>query len=189
MARLLKTIVLAGSLALVPVSGAECGSGTYEPTRPPVMVAVTADATAFYVEFRARNEAGGFGHSYVVLGTIAATGQPRETVVAGFMPKGAADDFWSKFGVPVTGLVGVARSDLVRRPDAQLHLAISRATYFRALHTIRKLRTTWITYEVLVRNCNNFVGQIADAVHLRTPLVTAQLPVRYVAELRALNAR
>jgi hypothetical protein len=189
MARLLKTVALAGSLGLLSASGATCGSGTYEPTRPPVIVAVSADATTFYVEFRARNEAGGFGHSYVTLGTVDASGQVRETVVAGFMPKSADDDFWSKFGVPVTGLVGVARSDLLRRPDAHLHMAISRATYFRALNTIRRLRTSWVTYEVLVRNCNNFVSQIAGAVRLRTPVVTAQLPVRYVAELRALNTR
>ena len=40
-----------------------------------------------------------------------------------------------------------------------------------------------------LQNCNNFVGQIAASVGLRTPMITAQFPVRYVTELRALNSR
>jgi len=62
------------------------GSSTYEPTYPPRIIAATAEAIAFYVEFRARDD-GAFGHSYVTIGTIDTIGQLRETVVVGFMAR------------------------------------------------------------------------------------------------------
>jgi hypothetical protein len=139
------------------------------------------------VEFRARND-GGFGHSYVTLGTIDAIDQVQQTVVAGFMPKSASDDHWSKFGIPVTGSVGTTRSDFVRRPDVGFRIAISKAAYFRVVKKIRSQRVTWTRYELLLRNCNNFVSEIASSAGLRTPMVTAQYPVRYLTELRALNS-
>jgi hypothetical protein len=48
----------------------------------PAIIAVAAEARSFYVEFRARDEVGGFGHSYVTLGAINAVGEVRETVAA-----------------------------------------------------------------------------------------------------------
>jgi len=169
-------------------AGAGAGSSTYETTYPPRIIAAAAEARSFYVEFRARDD-GAFGHSYVTLGTIDAIGQLQETVVVGFMPKGAEDDRWSKFGIPVSGSVGVSRSDFVRRPNARFRVAISRVTYFRLVNKVHALRKAWTTYELLVRNCNNFLSEIAGSAGLRTPIVTAQYPVRYVADLRALNSR
>ena len=177
-----------GSLVLLFVTGAEAGNDTYEPTQPPRIIAITADARSFYLEFRARNEVGGFGHSYITLGTVDASGQGRQTVVVGFMPRSADDDYWSKFGLPVTGMLGVTRSDLQRRPDAQFRIAVKESTYLRLVSKVRSLRRTWIQYELVVHNCNNFVSEIASSVGLRTPLITAQYPVGYVTELRALNA-
>jgi len=52
--------------------GAEGGFTSYERTYPPCIIAVAAEARSFYVEFRARDEVGGFGHSYVTLGAIIA---------------------------------------------------------------------------------------------------------------------
>jgi hypothetical protein len=187
MGRFVSTIALISSLAMLLPAGAGAGSSTYEPTYPPRIIAATAEARSFYLEFRARED-GGFGHSYVTLGTVDPIGQLRETVVVGFMPKGAEDDRWSKFGIPVTGSVGVSRSDFVRRPSARFRVAINRVTYVRLVRKVRALRHAWTTYELLVRNCNNFLGEIASSAGLRTPIVTAQYPVNYVADLRALNS-
>jgi hypothetical protein len=187
MERFTPTIALISSLAMLLPAGAGAGSSTYEPTYPPRIIAATTEARSFYLEFRARED-GAFGHSYVTLGTIDTIGQLRETVVVGFMPKGAEDDRWSKVGIPVTGSVGVSRSDLVRRPNARFRVAINRVTYFRLVHRVRTLRHAWTTYELLVRNCNNFLGEIASSAGLRTPIVTAQYPIHYVADLRALNS-
>src|SRR5262249_14310315 len=145
-------------------------------------------ATAFYIEFRARDEADGYGHSYVTLGEIDASGTARQTIVAGFVPDGADSDRWSKSGLPVAGAVGITRSDIAGPHHARFRVAISRAQYFRTVQTIRHLHRTWRVYELLLRNCNSFAGRIAGSLGLRTPLLTAQYPVRYVAELRSLNA-
>jgi hypothetical protein len=161
----------------------------YEPTYPPRMLAASAGATAFYMEFRAREEADGFGHSYVTLGEMDAGGATRQTIVAGFLPDGADSDRWSKVGLPVAGSVGVTRSDLAGQHHARFRVPISRAQYVRVVQKIRHLRRTWTMYELLLRNCNSFVGRVAGAVGLRTPMLAAQYPVRYVAELRSLNAR
>jgi len=187
MARFVSKAWLLGSLGLLLVTAAEAGD-TYEPTYPPRIIAVSEDARSFFLEFRARNEAGGFGHSYVTLGTIDASGHGHQSVVVGFMPRSADDDYWSKFGLPVTGSVGVTRSDLLRRPDARFRIALNKLTYFRVVREIRGLRKTWTHYELVVHNCNSFVGEVAGSVGLRTPLITAQYPVSYVADLRALNS-
>ena len=83
----------------------------------------------------------------------------------------------------------MTRSDFVQQPAARFRATISKTSYFRAVNKICSLRSTWKTYDLFVHNCNGFVGQIANSVDLRTPMMTAQLPIRYVAELRALNSR
>ena len=189
MARLITTISIVVQLAMLLNSTAQAGSGNYEPTHPPYIAAVPVDANSFYIEFRARNEVGGFGHSFVTLGTIDASGHLRRTIVVGFMPKSGDDEYWSQFGLPVAGLVGVTRSDVVRRPDVRFRVAISRAKYQLVVNSISSLRNSWTSYELLVRNCNNFVNQIAHSIGLRTPIITAQYPVSYLSELQALNSR
>jgi hypothetical protein len=104
------------------------------------------------------------------------------------VPRSADDDYWSKFGLPVTGLIGVTRSDLLRQPDARFRILINKATYLRVIATIRELGHTWTGYELVLHNCNSFVGEVARSVGLQAPLITAQYPVHYVAELRSLNS-
>ena len=188
MVRFVSKAWLPGCVVLLLVTGAEAGNDMCEPTQPPRIIAVAADARSFYLEFRARNEVGGFGHSYITLGTVDASGQGRQTVVVGFTPWSAADDYWSKFGLPVTGFVGLARSDLLRQPDASFRIVLSKPNYFRVLNKILSLRHTWTSYELVIHNRNGFVSEIATSLGLRIPVVTAQYPVRYVAELRALNS-
>jgi hypothetical protein len=187
MARFVSKTWRLASVWLILVTGAEAGNDTYETTHPPGIIAVAADARSFYLEFRARNEAGGYGHSYVTLGAIDASGHGHQTVAVGFMPRSPDDDYWSKFGLAVTGMVGVARSDLLRRPDARFRIALNKVAYLRVVSEIRDFRRTWTQYELVVHNCNNFVSEIANSVGLQAPLITAQYPVDYITELRALN--
>jgi hypothetical protein len=168
-------------------TSASAGGDNYEPTHPPRIAAAPADATSFYLEVRARNEVGGYGHSYVILGALDASGQGHQTVIVGFMPRSAEDDYWSKFGVPVTGWVGLTRSDILQRPNVRFRVALDKPTYLRVVGEIRSLRKAWTRYELVVRNCNSFAGEIARSVGLRTPLMTAQYPVDYVTDLRTLN--
>jgi hypothetical protein len=163
------------------------GDSGYEPTRPARIAAAPADTSSFFVEFRARKEVGGFGHSYLLLGTIDSSGVAHVTVIAGFMPKGPDDDRWSRLGISVNGIVGVTRSDLIRQPVARIRLTVNEATYYRLVAQVHSLRKTWGTYEVLLRNCNSFVGEVANASGLRAPLLSAQFPVMYIEEIRQLN--
>lgn len=189
MTRVIFAIALTASVAILPPSGAQAGGSNYERTYPVRMAAVPVGARSFYAEFRGRNEIGGLGHSYITLGTIVASGQMQETVVAGFMPKSADDDYWAQFGIRVTGLVGAVRSDFIRRSDdVRFRIAISEAQYYRAVKMIYRLKNTWTTYDILAQNCNNFVSEMASSFGLRTPMMTVQYPVHYVADLRALNS-
>ena len=67
-------------------------------------------------------------------------------------------------------------------PTLAFELAVNEATYLRLVSKVRSLRRTWTQYEIVVHNCNSFVGEIASSVGLRTPLITAQYPVGYVTE-------
>ena len=189
MARVLLWVGLILSLALLPASDVGAGTTNYDLPLPPRIALATTDARSFYAEFRARRETGGFGHAYVILGMVDSSGRLQQTVVAGFMPRGMRDDFFSQFGVPVAGVVGVVRTDLVRRPDdVRLWIAISKANYYRIVSRILEMRRTWTTYELLLFNCNTFVSEIANTAGLRTPILVAQFPIAYVSELRSLNS-
>jgi hypothetical protein len=187
MPRVLLHIGLMASLLLPAVTSA--GTPSYEPPHAARIVPIIWTARSYYAEFRARDEAGGFGHSFVTLGTIDTAGESRQTVVAGFMPRGEMADHWSRFGVPVAGTVGVVRSDFVQRPAVRFRILISEAKYYRVLSKIQDMRRTWTRYELLLSNCNSFVREIASTAGLRVPLIPAQLPVDYVGELRTLNSR
>jgi hypothetical protein len=187
MPRVLLHFGLMAGLLLPAVTRA--GTPSYEPPHAVRIVPIVWTARSFYAEFRARDEAGGFGHSYVTLGTIDEAGESRQTVVAGFMPRGEMADQWSRFVIPVAGLVGVVRSDFAQRPAVRFRILISEAKYYRVLSKIQDMRRTWTTYELLLSNCNSFVGEIASTAGLRAPLTPARFPVDYVGELRALNSR
>src|SRR6476660_155295 len=189
MPHFVSAISLAMALAMFVCQTVQPARAEYERTHPFLVLPASLEATAFYVEFRARDEADGFGHSYVTLGSIDTSGGMHQTVVVGFVPKSADDDRWSKFGLPVTGLVGATRSDFASRPRVRFRVVISRTQYFRVLQEIRNRRRTWTTYELVLRNCNNFAGQIAITVGLHAPMLTIQYPVRYMGELRTLNSR
>jgi hypothetical protein len=186
---LISAMSLAMALAMLVCQTVQPARAEYERTHPPLILPATPKATAFYVEFRARDEADGFGHSYVTLGSTDISGRMQQTVVVGFLPKSADDDRLSKFGLPVTGFVGATRSDFAGRPRVRFRVVISRTQYFRVLREIRNLRRTWTTYQLALRNCNAFAGQIAITVGLQAPMLRMQYPVRYMGELRTLNSR
>jgi len=93
----------------------------------------------------------------------------------------------ARLGLPVNGLVGVTRSDLIQQPVARVRMSVNEATYYRLVAQVQSLRKTWGTYEVLLRNCNSFVGGVASAAGLMAPFLSAQFPVMYIEELRRLN--
>jgi hypothetical protein len=187
MTRLITSLSVAVGLAVVTTAvAADAG---HERIRPPFVTQVVGEAQLFYIEFRARDAKDGFGHSYVTLGAFDARGRRQQTVILGFNTKTADDDYWSLFAVPVTGVVGVTRADLVQQPDVYFRVSLSKSKYDRVVRGIPRLQRDWTMYQLLARNCNSFVGHVAQAIDLSTPLLTAQFPTRYVLELKALNTK
>src|SRR5262245_18779850 len=92
------------------------------------------------------------------------------------MPRSADDDYWSKFALPVAGLVGVTRSDRVQRADVRFRIALSKADYVLVVNKVRTLSKIWTDDELVVHNCNNFVSGIASSLNLRTPLISVTSP-------------
>jgi hypothetical protein len=178
------------ALAVVTASApALAGGGNYETTRAPYVNSLPDGAHAFYAEFRGRNEDGGFGHAYVVLGARDAAGHRHDSVVFGFVPKGPDDERWSQIAIPVEGLVGVSRSDFSIHPDVRYRVSIRRQDYHRVLRELRTYHSEWRVYALIGQNCNDLVGTVARSLGLDAPLIALQMPTSYVAELRALNAK
>ena len=181
-------VCLAIGLALLP-GRASAGTSTYEQTSPPRITATAPGARAFYIEFRGRSEEGGFGHAYMVLGSVGRDGRQHETTVFGFVPKDADDEFWSQFALPVTGMIGVSQSDFTPSPDVAFRVALTRPQHDQLVRDIAGLQESWTTYLLLGHNCNDLMGAVARSLGLWTPLITVQLPVRYVIELQAINTQ
>jgi hypothetical protein len=125
MPHLVSAMSLAMALAMLVCQTVQPARAEYERTHPPLILPASPEATAFYVEFRARDEVDGFGHSYVTLGSTDTGGRTHQTVVVGFLPKSADDDRLSKFGLPVTGLVGATRSDFAGRPRIRFRVVVT----------------------------------------------------------------
>ena len=164
------------------------GATTYEPTQPPYLVPMEPGAHGFYIEFCGRSETDGFGHAYIVLGAIDRSGRRRRTAVFGFVPRTADDELWSQFAIPVSGMIGVSRSDFMADPDVRYRLPLRRADYNAILRNLAGLQEQWTIYALIGQNCNDLVGAIARSIGLEAPIFAAQLPTSYVAELRAINA-
>ncbi len=166
---------------------AMAGSGTYEPTRAPQISVLPQGAHAYFIEFRGRSEADGWGHAYVVLGAFDGAGRRTDVVRFGFVPKDADDELWSQFLVPVRGMVGVSQSDVAVVPDVLFRARISRADYDRVLGDLDAYRTDWTTYLLIGHNCNDLAAAVARSIGLDAPLITFQAPTSYIAELKFLN--
>lgn len=152
------------------------------------MLPVSTAATSYYVEFRGRSEDGGFGHSYITLGYADAGGHTHRTTIFGLVPTTRDDEFLSQFAVPVSGSIAVTKSDFTPHPDVSYRVSIARADYVRIVRDIAALQNSWTIYALVGQNCNDLIADIARSVGLATPALTIQLPVAYVAELKAVNA-
>ena len=95
------------------------------------------------------------------------------------------DDYWSQFGLPVTGVVGVVRSDIVQTTRRSLPNSHQQGKLLSDREQDPDMRRTWSTYELLLSNCNSFVSEVA------APPASARCwrhSVAYVSELRTLNS-
>lgn len=178
------TLAVSIWLSLCAALKAEAGCNHYEPTRPPLISRSDHTHAALYIDFIARDEIDGYGHSFIVIGSRDTA---NKIVVAGFVPKGAEDDCLSVYAIPVRGMVGVSKSDFSGKHTRRFRVALTPSQFKRALQRIAWARRNWSTYALLARNCNTFTGLIAQSIGLRFPASDIQDSSTYISQLRSLN--
>lgn len=140
-------------------------------------------ATAF-VDFHARPGPDLVGHSFIVYGRLDAYGRAVEADVAGLYTK---EQFYPiGLFIPLRGFVGAEKEDWTVKSAVvyRRYLTLRQLSELKA--AIWRVRASKPAWHLLFLNCNDFVGEMANAIGLRRP-PSLILPVIYVSMLRAMN--
>jgi hypothetical protein len=93
---------------------------------------------------------------------------------------------WAGLLLPVPATISRARDDLLGSPEI-VHRRYLTAAQYRELSTgVQRLQAMPQEWHLIFLNCNDFVGETAEMLHLRRP-PSMVLPITYVALLSALN--
>ena len=140
-------------------------------------------ASAF-VDFHARPGPDLVGHSFIVYGRLDARGRVIEADVAGLYTRERL--YGVGLFIPLRGFVGAEKEDWTVKST----VVYRRYLTFRQLSDLKaavwRVRASQPAWHLLFLNCNDFVGEIANAIGLRRP-PSLMLPVIYVSMLRAMN--
>ena len=141
-----------------------------------------------FVEFRSRTAAS-YGHSFVFFGKLGAAGKFGQFQVAGLHPKG--DDpavYMQGHVVPVPSETGASFGDLDEQYlTARYCVVLNEAEYNKLAVFIRKLQARSTEWHAPTKNCNGFIGEVAQSVGLIAPPTHILLPEHYVTMMRDLN--
>lgn len=168
-------------------SAADTSRGKGSQTREAVVAQQPNKASRYFIEFRSRY-AYTYGHSYVVFGTLNASGKMVNPQVAGLAPK--SDDpsiYMAGHMVPVEASTGWTDGDL--EPEymsAYWRVMLSEPEYKKAVANIRKLQASSPVWHAALYNCNAFVGDIARSMGYKTPFHWL-VPQEYITKLRKMN--
>lgn len=140
----------------------------------------------YFVDFRSR-PAYLFGHSFIVYGRLDARGKPVETRRAGIYPTdGQVGLIMGSVLLPVQASVRGVDDDYKERPSNIYRKRLSAAQYARLLRVVGGLKRSEREWNLLFKNCNDFVIDVAKGMDLTSP--PSWLPPYYfVAGMRALN--
>jgi hypothetical protein len=151
-----------------------------------------ADARPYFIEFRSRNAAT-YGHAFVLYGRNGTKG-----TIAGLHPAGDTPDcvncsvFAWTIGhlVPVPAETGASDGD--DEPElyltARYRVRLTSAEYRKVAAYIKKRQSDTKTWNALINNCVEFIGDIAEYVGLEKPSPIGIFATRvYVEELAKLN--
>ena len=180
----------AGSLQLVPAHA-------QNPTTPATTAArasipAASEARPYFLEFRSRNAAN-YGHAFVLYGRVGSKGK-----IAGLHPAGDAPDcvncsvFAWTIGhvIPVPAETGASDGD--DEPElyltARYRIRLTAAEYKKVSAYIAKKQADTKTWNALVNNCVEFIGDIAEYMGLKKPSMLGVFATRvYVQEMEQLN--
>jgi hypothetical protein len=144
----------------------------------------TDNGRPYFIEFRSRNAAN-YGHAFVLYGRVGTKG-----TIAGLHPAGDRPDCvncsvvaWT-IGhlVPVPAETGASDGD----DEPKLYLTARYRIRLTAAEYKKKAKTA--TWNALVNNCVDFIGDIAEYMGLKTPSPIGIFATRvYVEDMEKLN--
>jgi hypothetical protein len=142
----------------------------------------------YFVEFRSRTAAS-YGHSFVFHGKLAGGNKFAKFDVAGLHPRGEDPAVYMQgHMMPVPAETGVSDGDLDEQYlTARYCVVMSEAEYNRVAAFIRRLQMTTKEWHAPTKNCNYFLGEIAEYMKLKAPPTAFLYPESYVNMLRDLN--
>jgi hypothetical protein len=152
----------------------------------------TDNGRPYFIEFRSRNAAN-YGHAFVLYGRVGTKG-----TIAGLHPAGDRPDCvncsvvaWT-IGhlVPVPAETGASDGDDEPKLylTARYRIRLTAAEYKKVVAYIAKKKANTATWNALVNNCVDFIGDIAEYMGLKTPSPLGIFATRvYVEEMEQLN--
>lgn len=142
---------------------------------------------SYFVDFRANLDSI-TGHSYVVFGRLDGNGRILWIQHADLFPEDEHIGLLVGLFLPVRADVRVGNGDNRGEAVISYRRYLTTDQFVRMTSAIRRERRLGHRWNVLLFNCNDFTGEIAETIGLRTPS-TLLLPHAYVAALRLLNRR
>ncbi len=141
----------------------------------------------YFVEFRARPN-GVTSHSFMAYGRLTSRGRLRNVRLIGLHPKDKMPD------LIIAGLAGIEAQlkpvwgDKNIPHTVSFRVPIDYKQYKKVLKFIRTEKKKSHTWNLVLNNCNGFIGRIAEIIGLRSPLGAAVAPTAYVREMIELNS-
>ena len=179
----------------VPAAGAQ-GSSQVASVQPqsasanPSRTRSAAAATRrYFVDFRSRN-ALSYGHTFLLYGKLDAQGRIIKSTVAGLHPFTESSIPWT-IGhlIPVPSETGASDGDTEDEYiTASYRILLNEAEYNKLVAYIKQQQKSSPLWHALLKNCNSWVGDIAQFMGLKTPYSSVLLyPAQYITSLRELN--
>jgi hypothetical protein len=151
-----------------------------------------SEGRPYFIEFRSRNAAN-YGHAFVLYGRVGTKGK-----IAGLHPAGDRPDCvncsvvaWT-IGhlLPVPAETGASDGD--DEPElyltARYRIRLTAAEYKKVSAYIAKKQADTKTWNAIVNNCVEFIGDIAEYMGLKKPSMIGVFATRvYVEEMEQLN--
>jgi hypothetical protein len=136
----------------------------------------------YYVDFRARTAAS-WGHAFIWYGKTSE----KAVDVAGLTPAGDTLQYMLGYVTWVPSETGASYGDL--DPEyltANYRVYLNEADAQKVFAHIKKLKASSPVWSAEVSNCNNFIGEIASFMGLKTPS-RWERPEEYVNDLKKMN--
>jgi hypothetical protein len=140
----------------------------------------------YFVDFRAGSESI-TGHSYIVFGRLSASGHIVSIQNADILPVNQNAAVVGTLA-PIRAQVQVRDGDSKRTSTINYRRYLTAAEFAKMQAAIRHERSIDRQWSLLLFNCNDFAGNIAEALGLWRPS-GLMLPNTFVASLRLLNGR